>query len=84
MDLFQYWVAFLNRKYKDHSMTDYQIAQLTKVLSEMFSKGTGKPVTDYLVQFRTREELLEEQEERNLKFFNSLKNLPGAIVSTND
>lgn len=73
MDLFQYWAAFLNRKYKEHSMTDYQIAQLTKVLAEMFSKGSGRPLTEYLIKFQTEEEQLEAQEELNRKFMESLK-----------
>lgn len=77
MDLFQYWVAYLHRRDRNHTITDYQLAYLAKIISEMFSKGSGKPLTEYLIKFQTEEERLEEQEELNRKFMESLKRIPG-------
>lgn len=78
-DTFMYWVAFLNRKKREHTKSDYQQALQTKVVSEMFSKS-NRPLTKYLIEFKTEEERLEEQMEQNLKFFDALPIFGDTVV----
>jgi hypothetical protein len=61
----------LNKKQREHSITDYQIALLNKTLAEMFGGGNN-PLSDYLIKFQTEEEVARERIERNWEFFNHL------------
>lgn len=79
-DTFIYWVAYLNRRKRTHDLKDYQMAQLTKIVAEMFAKGHGKPLDKYLIKLQTEEERLEEQLEENWNYFNSLPLPPGTKV----
>lgn len=79
-DTFMYWVAFLNRKSKEHTKQDYQQALLTKIVAEMLSKGSGKPLDRYLIKFQTEEEQVEEQQNANADFVDSLPYIKGCTV----
>lgn len=79
-DILFYWITFLSRKKRAHDKKDYQLAYLTKVVAELMSSGSGKPLDTYLIKFQTKEEQLEEQLERNEKFFMSLPTGNGAVV----
>ena len=84
-DTLFYWIVYLNRKKRTHDKKDYQLALLTKIVAEMFSKGSGKPLDTYLIKFQTEEERIEEQKEENAQFVDSLPFIPGCteIVEIN-
>lgn len=75
-----YWIAFLSRKQRQHDKKDYQLAFLAKIIAEMFSKGSGKPLDEYLIKFQTEEERLEEQEAANEAFMNKLPIFEDTVV----
>ena len=70
-DTLFYWIVYLNKKQREHSITDYQIALLNKTLAEMFGGGNS-PLSEYLIKFQTEEEAAKERIERNWEFFNHL------------
>lgn len=75
-DTFIYWVMFLQQKEREFTTTDYQVASLSKIVADMFSKdGSNTSLTDFLVKFQTEQEQREEQEKRDLAFMESIKRL---------
>jgi hypothetical protein len=78
-DIFIYWVLFLQQKEREFSTTDYQVAALSKIVADMFSKdGSNTNLTDFLVKFQTEQEQKEEQEKQINSLIESLKRMPGA------
>lgn len=78
-DTLMYWIAFLNRKKREHKQQDYQLALLTKMVAEMFS-GKNRPLDTYLISFKTQEEEIEEQQNANADFVDSLPYIKGCTV----
>jgi hypothetical protein len=70
-DTLFYWIVYLNKKQREHSLTDYQIALLNKTVAEMFGGG-NVPLKDYLIKFQTEQEVALERIEQNWEFFNHL------------
>lgn len=70
-DTLFYWIVYLNKKQREHSITDYQIALLTKMVAEMFG-GSNSPLQEYLIKFQTEEEIVQARVEQNWEFFNHL------------
>ena len=70
-DTLFYWIVYLNKKQREHSLTDYQIALLNKTIAEMFGGG-NTPLQEYLIKFQTEEEIAKERIEQNWEFFNHL------------
>ena len=70
-DTLLYWIVYLNKKQREHSVTDYQIALLNKTLAEMFGGG-NTPLNEYLIKFKTEQEVAQERIEQNWEFFNHL------------
>lgn len=72
-DTLMYWIAFLSRKQRQHDKKDYQLALLTKIVAQMFAKGRGKPLDEYLIKIQTPE---EKQEEALENLLDKIDNLP--------
>ena len=70
-DTLFYWIVYLNKKQREHSITDYQIAMLNKTLAEMFGGGST-PLQEYLIKFQTEQEAAQQRIEQNWEFFNHL------------
>lgn len=79
-DTLMYWIAFLNVKSSEHDLKDYQLALLTKVVAEMFSKGSGKPLSQYLINIQTEQERLDEQDRLNEQFMDKLPIFGNTVV----
>ena len=80
-DTLLYWIVLINKKQKEHSLTDCQIALLTKIVAEMFG-GSDTPLDKYLIRFRTEQEVAQERIEQNWEFFNHLPS--GGIYEETD
>lgn len=70
-DTLMYWIVYLNKKQREHNLTDYQIALLNKTIAEMFGGG-NTPLKEYLIKFQTEQEIAQERIEQNWEFFNHL------------
>lgn len=70
-DTLLYWIVYLNKKEREHSLTDYQIALLNKTVAEMLGGG-NTPLNEYLIKFQTQQEAMEARVEQNWEFFNHL------------
>ena len=70
-DTLFYWIVYINKKQREHSITDYQIAMLNKTLAEMFGGGST-PLQEYLIKFQTEQEAAQQRIEQNWEFFNHL------------
>lgn len=79
-DTLMYWIAFLNIKKGEHDLKDYQIALLTKVVAEMFGKGSGKPLSFYLLNAQSEQDRLNEQDELNRRFMDKLPIFQNTII----
>lgn len=66
------WITYLNLKSKEHTKIDWGIAQVTKTLIES-KGGKVKPLSDYLIKFKTEEEIDKEQEIMEDKIFSRMR-----------